>query len=798
MKNGLASSGRLFLAGITLFAATYLVIVLLPFPSLKEYMQREMSLEIRDGAGNLLYVAPLEDGMRRQYRPFEEIPPDVRRIFTLAEDKRFFLHPGIDPVALSRSAFRYLVFKDDASGASTITMQLARMVLNANGGRSGGLFVRKVQEMLAALRIEARLDKDRILELWLNNIPFGHQTEGVVAAARRFFNQDLYSLTTAQVLALALIPRNPTAYSPIDEPERVSAGVVRLGMRLRIALDPVTVSADVAEASRGTWPDEGPHFSRMVAHAVADAVADAVAHAEAAPAAGAEGVTGPITTTLDLDLQHFAEGLLYAHLDKSAGSRVENGAVLLIENATGSILAYVGSQGFRSAEGGQIDGVNVANQPGSTIKPFLYACALENGFGPNDILADIPTDFGTAEVYVPRNFDWSYHGPVRMRTSLASSLNIPATSMLESLGVRTFTSFLLDLGFKSLAVDGFSGYPSGGLGIALGNAPVTLFELVRAFSIFPRGGLYRELTWRPEPSATQTQAAAAPADPGGASPEVSPDTPANGRRVISQSTAWIIFDMLSDPAERVTGFGMTDPFYIGAAAAVKTGTSSKNQNIWALAANRIYTVGVWLGNFGGQTVIGRTGSSVPARIALEILEYLGPPNSREREPKRDELPAGVHPVEICSLSGMTAGPGCPATRIEYIEGVAPPLCTFHAGSQQTVRTPVFPAKFAPWAEESKRNVSFDIPPEGFLDFRYPVDGAVYFYDRGFPAGAQAIKVEVVHGGNEPELSVNGGDPAPPRSSDGVTSSWIVPLTPGTMSLEVRCGTAAVVRYVEVR
>ncbi len=748
--------------------AAYLAVVLPPFPALRAYMERPAAVEVLDRSGAELYVAPLEDGMRRQHRPLAQIPVDLQRIFILAEDKRFHLHPGVDPVALTRSAVRFLTSGEAASGASTITMQLARMVLSAQGPRRGGLLVRKLAEIAVALRIEARLEKDRILELWLNGLPFGYQTEGVAAAARRFFDSDLYSLRTTQVLSLALIPRNPAAYNPVHNPQRAAAGVLRLAKDLGMVLDTEVVNREVT--------------------------------------AEREGTAGRVRTTLDLGLQQKAEKLLHVYLAESAESRIRNGAVLAIDNMTGGILAYVGSQRFAADDGGQIDGVLVRNQPGSTIKPFLYAYALEKGYGPNDIIADVPTDYGSSAVYVPRNFDRSYHGPVRLRTALASSLNIPATSMLEELGIESFLSFLADLGFGSVAAGGRFASEEGGLGIALGNLPVTLYELVRGFSVFPRGGVFRQLSWR-----------GVPEGPVAGRPHTGPAPVA--RRVMSDSTAWLVYHILSDPAERVVGFGMTDPFRTEAPVAVKTGTSSRNQHIWALAASEAYTVGVWLGNFSGESVIGRTGSSVPARIALEMLAELAGPD-RERQPAgvravtaptrpAAERPTGAAPiavaqaapmkVEICTLSGMKAGPYCPATRYEYVE-TAPAKCNFHVNPPTGSTAAVYPPEFASWAKDTHQNAAFASVNNPALEIRYPVEGAVYFYDNQLTPQMQAVKLEVIHGGSETlEVLVNGMPYTdPPVASNEAMTSWLVPLKKGVMELEVRVAGKSAVRRIEVR
>ena len=749
MRSRYPAGSRLFLAGIALLSVVCLLIAVLPFPALDHYLSREYSVELLDRRGNFLYVSPLDEGMRRQYRRLDEIPADVRRIFILAEDQRFYLHFGTDPIALLRSMYRLIRYDDSASGASTITMQLARMVLDGAGPRRGGRLVRKIEEIITAFKIETRLGKERILELWLNGIPFGNQIEGVAAAATHFFGADLHSLTVPQLLSLALIPRNPTGYSPIDEPVRVLTGAERLSATMGISLDMKTALTEIGAADWGRWPDEAPHFSRALLPAVAD-----------------RRTGGRISTTLDPDLQEVAVNLLQIHLDRSVESRIENGAVLVVENSTGSIRAYAGSQDFSSPAGGQIDGVQIKNQPGSTIKPFLYAYAIEQGYGPNDLLADIPTDFGRGEVYVPRNFDREYHGQVRFRTALASSLNIPAASLLQLLGVRNFASFLQDIGFESVGDDSRNGTPESGLGMALGNTPVTLYELVRGFSIFPRGGVYRDLRWSSE------------GDTRGAG--------GRGVRVMSESTAWMIYDMLSDPPERVTGFGMEDPFWLGpgtaaGSVAVKTGTSSRGANIWALAASGEYTVGVWMGNFAGDTVIGRTGSSVPARVALEILEFAG----RTGGTRSLNPPHGLGKTMICSLTGMAAAALCPATRQEYFTGEAPPECTLHGEHFDGQLNPFYPA---------------DRSQTQLLEIRSPIEGAVYYFDNRLPNGIQAIRVEVSHAvDSKPALTVDGKPEArAPLEESGGLTSWIVELRPGPMTLAVASGGERATRVVEVR
>ena len=733
-----------FLVTLVLISGGYLCARLTPYPDFEAFLTRPISRRIVDTNGKILYISPLPGGMRREYLPLGDIPPGVCRTFRLVEDGRFYLHPGVDLLALARAGAQLAIHGEIVSGGSTITMQLARMV--AGGRHEGkGLFGRKLREMANALRIEARVGKSEILELWLNNLPFGHMTEGVASAARRFFNHELNELSQPHIVALSLIPRSPSLYNPVTDPLVVAERVIELMANLGTPVADDGVRRSISEASWGVWPDPAPHFSRRVFDEAGDSAPDCT-----------------ISTSLDLGLQKLVENRLQTHLDLWRESRMRNGAALLVENGTGRILAYVGSQDFHGDAAGQLDGVRVRNQPGSTIKPFLYAFAFENGFNPNDLLEDIPRDFGSGEVYVPRNFDQRFRGPVRLRTALASSLNVPATLLLERLGVREFTSFMLLAGFESLEHGLSAGYPGAGLGIALGNEPISLFELVRGFSVFAQEGALVDLTWRRDAIA------------------------AGGSKVIGADTAWMVFDILSDPPERVPGFGMSDPFSAGFEVAVKTGTSSRNQNIWALASTPAHTVGVWLGNFDGETVVGRTGSSIPARIALEVLSEITLPDSIK---PRSTVPGtendSLRELVICTLSGNAAGPDCPATRVEYVGHTADiDLCRYHTGSEVST---IYPPVYASWMEDFGKTGAVGASRVEAPRITSPADGALYYLDEGIPADMQAIRVEAMMPDHVTGALYINGVPveALAPSSSGSRAVWIVPLVKGAWHIEVR-------------
>jgi penicillin-binding protein 1C len=581
-------------------------------------------------------------------------------------------------------------------------MQLARLLRPRGHGLSG-----KLLEALDALRLEARLSKKQILELWINGIPFGSNIEGLASVSRARFGREAKGLDDARAVLLAVIPRRPGLYDPARSAEENAAvnAALALARRCRLNLDEAALLEAVAEAAPGKLADEkapfyAPHFTGRIANM--------------------SGVKQPVYTTLDLDLQLYAEKRLASELALLENNRVGNGAVLVIDNAGGEVLVYAGSASwFDDANGGKMDGVRVRNQPGSCLKPFLYALAMEKGFTPNDILPDIPTVFGGGEAYSPGNFNRRFNGPVRLRIALASSLNIPAVYLLERLGVRNFEEWLTGLGFDSISASG----GSYGLGLALGNAEVSLEELTRAFALFPRGG--RALDLRFTIGGRQKEEA---------------------RRLMSPYSAWIISDILSDQPSRFTGFGSAPTLSTGFPSMFKTGTANQFQHIWALGATPRYTVGVWMGNFSGETVIGRTGSSIPARIASDLLKALEQTAILTAAASAGNgfspVPGGVREVQICSLSGMEAGPYCAGSMVEWLPEDGKEtggLCSWHR--QPGAST--YPPEYQSWLAERFRrgDPSLQTGGSGSSRIRLPVSGSVFYFDPALPPEAQAIRIE---------------------------------------------------------
>ena len=751
--------------GLIVIAVVFLlygILRLTPYPELERYQNRSYGFSALDRHGRLLRVFPAEDGVKREWVALEEIPAGVLRVFIYAEDRRFYLHPGVDPAAVAAAGLRNWRAGRVVSGGSTITMQLARIIIPRRGLRG------KISEAYDALRLEVRLSKKQILELWINGIPFGSNIEGLRAASRARFGREPALLDDARAALLAVIPRRPGLYDPAllwqqGQTQPAVHASLALSRRCRLNLDEAALTQAAADAAPSRLADDktpfhAPHFTDRVA------------------IAGRNNNPRIVKTTLDLNLQRYAQRRLASELVLLENNRVSNGAILAIDNASGAVLVYAGSASwFDDSRNGKIDGVRIQNQPGSCLKPFLYALALEKGFLPNDVLPDIPTVFGSSEAYSPANFNRRFNGPVRFRLALASSLNVPAVYLLECLGVGTFEDWLAGLGFDSVA----AARGINGVGLALGNAEVSLEELVRAFAVFPRGGRTLDLRFveAREPVVSR--------------PEI---------QAMSPYSAWVIADILSDRASRFTGFGAAETLATEFPSMFKTGTANQFQHIWALGATSSYTVGVWMGNFSGETVIGRTGSSIPALITADILRAL---ESRALEPRVLEthptgqagkyllpVPGNTHVIQICALSGMAAGSACSGLMEERLPGERfPALCTWHRSGG----APVYPPEYQAWLAERFRQGRAQ-GQSGSARIRLPVSGSVFYLDPALPPGAQAVRIETA--GFSPGALVYANDIL--QGSINHAGVFALPLRRGFSRIMVEDSYAAGTTEIEVR
>ena len=701
-----------------------------------------------DRTGRELAILPVNDsGLRRVYTTRERYPPHFERIVREAEDKRFRFHPGVDPLALLRAGSQYLRHGGAVSGASTITMQLIGLVSSRPGGVGD-----KIAQMIGALQLERRWSKDRIFEHYVNLVPMGYNVEGFEAAARMFFDQELRTLDSAQLAMLAVLPRSPTRYDPWNRPLENRRAARRIlvalpGMTDRTAeaaLD--TAFATVRDPRRGgVWPFEAPHFVAFAEHRLPST--------ERSPS---DGMASTVRTTLDLRMQHDLERVLRGSVDRARGFRISNAAGLLAEPRTGEILAYAGSAAFFDADtSGQIDGVQIRRQPGSTLKPFLYAEAFQSGFSPATVVPDIPLEFGAAEIYRPSNFNDQFHGPVRIREALAASLNVPAVYMLQRISVTRFANKLIDLGFQSLV----GRRHRLGVSLALGGADVTLYELVQGYLSFYSDGTSPALT-------------------------AVPDSGAPSRSHWDPATASMIRSIISSNEDRAMTFGLQSALRYDFPVAVKTGTSNQFNNIWAVAFSADIAGGIWMGNFGGQTVSGAPGASFPAAALHELIS---------RHSSRGELPPpqGLEPVRVCAVSGMLATDSCTNVVTEYVPvGRIPAPCDWHSviGANPILR---YPQEYRLWAD--RYGYRLDYQERSELRIVTPADGSLFYYDSNAPPGSQQLHFFVTGTGTG-ELLV--GDR---RLYDGILPASVPwPLERGLHMVLLRGNGTEIARRIEVR
>jgi penicillin-binding protein 1C len=724
--DGLKPAGSPLIRGLLLIGAPALltaVLLWLPMPRLDAFLDDPSGTRITDRSGVFLGVVPAPGGAFQLRAGPGGIPPDCGRLFVALEDSRFRLHPGVDFLAMARAVADSILARGPRSGASTITMQLARLVQPRPRSLAS-----KLGEAWAALRIESRLTKDRILGEYLDAVPFGRNTLGVGAAAWTYFGKDLSRLTRAELLELAVIPRNPTIYDPFDHPDRLLAAARDLDARKNLGIDPVELETAVRSVRTARPPGDAPHFLRFVQ-------GELLAGRMRLPGGTRRPPGGVLRTTLDLGLNHDIEARLRFILARYENARVTNAAVVALDNATGAVIGWVGSRDFNdAAHSGQLDGALIRRQSASTLKPFLYAKALEKGWTAASLLPDLPVLFGAAdeEIYRPQNFDKRSHGVVRLRTALASSLNVPAVYVLSRVGLKDFVGTLRDLGF-ALPADAAGRY---GLGTAIGNAEVSLEELVHAFSVFPRGGTLADLVTA-EPSAGEVH------------------------RLFDPFTAWMICSILSDPSARATGFGTHTYFRTIVPSMFKSGTSSEFTNLWCIGATPQFTVGAWAGNFDGRAVVNKTGSIIPAQVVSDILNRLSEAHPAVPRDRDFRPPPGVVTARVDTVTGLSATPFCASQRTEYFRSRAevPPPCYFHADPAH--RGDLFLDSLLGKGESVR--------------ILFPVDGQVFYLDETMRAGTQDIPVSIAARSQDGLEVVVDGRRAPPGPGLGGIS---VPLTRG--------------------
>jgi penicillin-binding protein 1C len=661
--------GGLVLAGVS--AAVWLRCAPLPAGLLDDVTQP--STVIVDRHGERLSEVRSASGTRGDALEAGALPATLVNATLAAEDIRFRSHAGVDPIALARASVHNLRAGRVVEGGSTITQQVAKLLIARQHGRSAPRgWIAKLHEAVVALRLEHRLTKPEILALYLNLAPYGNQIEGAERAARAYFGRSASTLTPAEAAFLAALPQQPGRYNPWRDPAgaRTRSRHVLSVMAARgwlSASDLATARAERLSLAHDPATLLAPHFVERVLAGV--------------------GPDRPrrIETTLDAGLQRTVEGIIAAHRDALDRHHAANVAVAVLDNHTGDWLAWEGSGNyFDAAHGGAIDGVVAPRQPGSALKPFTYAAAFERGVHPGRVLADVPSQFPTAEpgiLYSPRNYDGAYRGPLLARAALAGSENVPAVALASEVGVPAIARLLRQVGLTTLG-NNAAHY---GLGLTLGNAEVRLDELVAAYAMLARGG-----ESVPTNMVRAMDARVVPA------PAVA--------RLISTRTAFWITDILADADARAYIFGRGGSLEFPFTVAAKTGTSQAYHDNWALGYTRDVTVGVWVGNFDRTPLTDSSGVTGAGPIFHDVM-LAAVELARGASAIGDNTPilpppGEVRRVELCALSGMAPTDACPTRALEWVPAeAAPGRCTWHHASDRGVIT-VWPEPFRQWAQKA--------------------------------------------------------------------------------------------------
>ena len=632
---------------------------------------------VLDREGRLLRELTSDIGVRGQPLALEDIGPRLIQATLTSEDAQFFAHHGVDGRAIARAAAQNLRHRRMVSGASTITQQLVKLLDSRGTPRVRGL-TDKLGEAARAQNLEQVLGKREILREYLNRLPYGNGLVGPEAAARAYFGVASKDLSWAQAAHLAVLPRAPSFLDPYDHPERVA-------LRQRALLDALHTAGHLSALEHRRALDEPIALRPLTRPFLAPHLVEAlIADGDLSPGTAT-------TTTLDLDLQRAVEGLTRTHLASIADRGAGDAAAIVIDNASGEVLAYVGSADFDDvAIAGQVDMVRARRQPGSTLKPFVYAQAFAAGHTAAEMTADVETAFiEPGGVYTPENFDGNLEGPIPLREALAGSLNIPAVRLAAEQGTQKLLDTLHALGVASLDRPA----EHYGLALALGSGEVELRELAAAYAALARGGAYAPLRFTVDHPGELGRAAAT--------------TP-----VIDAAVAAQISEVLADPLARVRGLHGRGPFTMPYPVAVKTGTSSGYRDTWTVGYTRERTVAVWLGNADGAPTAELTGASGAGPLFADIMT-----RAMQDVPQRAPLhePALLAEVEVCPLSGLLAGPACDeVVHRKFIADHLPEgTCDLHVHVRRDPRAPaglrcdadardvavVFPPVFDAWLGE---------------------------------------------------------------------------------------------------
>ncbi|HKR06330.1 MAG TPA: penicillin-binding protein 1C [Bacteroidia bacterium] len=572
---------------------------------------------VTDDKGKVIHAFLSDDDKWRMMTELNEISSVLRKSLIYKEDKYFYYHFGVNPVAIVRAVFNNTMHLQKTSGASTITMQVARML-----NPKKRTYLNKITEMFRAVQLEVKFSKDEILQLYLNLAPYGGNIEGVKAASLLYYGRMPGLLSLAQSVTLTIIPNRPTSLKPGKNENYLVAE--RNRWLKRMAADNLFSQKEIADAMneppdmhRNEAPHEAPHFSLRMKN---------------------DFPQSPIIkTNLKKSLQEKIEAISFNHSKQLQMHNVNNASVIVIENKTHHVIAYAGSSDFNDKDhSGQVDGVSALRSPGSTLKPLAYAIAMDKGLiTPKKIIEDVPVNY---DGYAPENFNSEFNGRVTVEKALSFSLNVPAVKILNDITVTEFIGRLKQADFESAVQN----EKKMGLSMILGGCGVRLEELAGLFSCFANEGKYSHLKFLQQ------------------------DTSSSFTQIISPAAAFMVSDILTQLTRPDLPNNYQSSMHVPKVA-WKTGTSYGRRDAWSIGYNKKYTVAVWVGNFNGEGVPELTGADMATPLLFDIFNSIDYNSSDAWFVPPHELDFRL----ICSESGMPPNDFCSDLVVDnFIPGVS--------------------------------------------------------------------------------------------------------------------------------
>jgi penicillin-binding protein 1C len=572
--------------------------------------------------GSVLYTSIASDGQWRMNTRPGEISPELKKAIIYKEDRLFYYHFGINPLAIVRAFGNNVLHRRRTSGASTITMQLARLL-----EPRPRTYLNKTIEIFRAMQLEMHYSKDAILRMYLNMVPYGSNVQGVKAASILYLNKMPDHLSLAEITALSIIPNRPNSLVPGRNNDRIAVERDKWLHRFQRAhLFPDDVINDALHEPVTAYRHNAPHGAPQF-----------VQRLQATSKNGEE-----LRTSISSKIQLKAEGILRNYINQLKLQNINNASAIVVDNKTHEVIAYVGSSDFSdSAHAGQVDGVHALRSPGSTLKPLLYGLCIDKGIvTPKTVIADVPVNI---KGYSPENYDREFRGNVTIENALSHSLNIPAVKLLEANGLDNFLNALTGSGFQSIA----ESRKNIGMSVILGGCGVRLDELTALYASFANNGRYHPLLFYPA-SANKTR------------------TTGKDTAVLSPEACYMLTNILSQ-LQRPDLPNAYQSARNVPHIAWKTGTSYGRKDAWSIGYNQQYTIGVWVGNFNADGVQELSGIATATPLLFQLF------NAIDYNAANDWLqpPQGIAFRLVCAETGKVPNDFCTNQVMDnYIPGVS--------------------------------------------------------------------------------------------------------------------------------